>query len=273
MRIALAAVEERSDAAAATSTGIDPASRKPSAYAHVFPPPPYGSASTSGAEPSSSTSSNAAVFWPSSRYGLSEFTRTCVPREASSRAASSAWSNEPRTSRSRAPAARACASFPSATAPAGWRISAGRPARAAYAAADAAVFPVDAHTTASASSSTAFVIATVMPRSLKLPVGFAPSHFRSTCEPIRSDRESAGISGVDPSPSEMTRAPGPTGSRSAKRSTSGVGHAPRSDTTGKAVERARVSGSASISASAAASAPDAVTWVTTCSVASPSPWC
>ena len=53
-----------------------------------------------------------------------------------------------------------------------------RPARAAYAAAEADVLPVEAQTTARAPSSSAFPIAIVMPRSLKLPVGFAPSHFR-----------------------------------------------------------------------------------------------
>ena len=37
--------------------------------------------------PSSSAISKAAVFWPSSRYGFSELTSTCVPRSASSRAA------------------------------------------------------------------------------------------------------------------------------------------------------------------------------------------
>jgi len=64
----------------------------------------------------------------------------------SARAARSVSSNVPRTATRRAPTARACASFPRATAPAGRRISAVNPARAAYAAADAAVLPVDAHT-------------------------------------------------------------------------------------------------------------------------------
>ena len=48
----------------------------------------------------------------------------------------------------------------------GVSTTAGMPARAAYAAADAAVFPVEAQITASAPSSTAFETATVMPRSL-----------------------------------------------------------------------------------------------------------
>ena len=38
----------------------------------MLPPLPTGSASQSGAPPSCSTTSNAAVFWPSRRYGLIE---------------------------------------------------------------------------------------------------------------------------------------------------------------------------------------------------------
>jgi hypothetical protein len=75
------------------------------------------------------------------------------------------------------------------------------PARAAYAAADAAVLPVDAQTTASEPSATAADTATVMPRSLNDPVGFAPSNLSQTSQPTRSDTRGAGISGVSPSPS------------------------------------------------------------------------
>jgi hypothetical protein len=50
-----------------------------------------------------------------------------------------------------------------------------RPALAAYAAADSAVLPVEAQITAFAPRPTASLIATVMPRSLKDPVGFIPS--------------------------------------------------------------------------------------------------
>ena len=52
------------------------------------------------------------------------------------------------------------------------------PARAAYAAAEAEVFPVEAHIIAFEPSSTAFETAMVMPLSLNEPVGFAPSNFR-----------------------------------------------------------------------------------------------
>ena len=66
------------------------------------------------------------------------------------------------------------------------------PARAAKAAAEAEVLPVDAHTTALAPSSAALEMATVMPRSLNDPVGLAPSTFSHTWAPIRSDRRGAG---------------------------------------------------------------------------------
>jgi hypothetical protein len=54
----------------------------------------------------------------------------------------------------------------------------GTPARAAYAAADAAVFPVDAQITARVSASTALLTATVIPRSLNDPVGFRDSSLK-----------------------------------------------------------------------------------------------
>ena len=51
------------------------------------------------------------------------------------------------------------------------------PARPQYAAADADVLPVDAHTAAVAPSSSAFDTATVIPGPND-PVGLAPSYFR-----------------------------------------------------------------------------------------------
>ena len=68
--------------------------------------------------------------------------------------------------------------LPRATAPRGMRTTAWSPARAAYAAAEAEVFPVEAQTTAHAPASNARLTATVIPRSLKEPVGLAPSTFR-----------------------------------------------------------------------------------------------
>jgi hypothetical protein len=53
-----------------------------------------------------------------------------------------------------------------------------RPARAANAAAEAEVLPVEAQMIAREPVSSAFEIATVIPRSLNEPVGLNPSHFR-----------------------------------------------------------------------------------------------
>src|SRR5438132_9499346 len=97
------------------------------------------------------------------------------------------------------------------------------PARAAYAAADAEVLPVDAHTTALAPSSTAFEIATVMPRSLNEPVGLAPSYFSQTDAPTRSERRGAGSSGVPPSSRVTTGVSALTG-RSARYSSTTPRH-------------------------------------------------
>src|SRR3954447_23017176 len=88
------------------------------------------------------------------------------------------------------------------------------PARAAYAAALADVLPVDAHTTALAPSSAALEIATVMPRSLKDPVGFRPSYFNHTRAPRRSERRGAGTSGVAPSSNVTTGVAAVTGRKS-----------------------------------------------------------
>ena len=66
------------------------------------------------------------------------------------------------------------------------------------------MLPVDAHTTALAPSSTAIEMAMVIPRSLKLPVGFTPSTLSQTSAPTRSERRGAGTSGVPPSSSVTT---------------------------------------------------------------------
>ena len=73
------------------------------------------------------------------------------------------------------------------------------------------MLPVDAHTTASAPSPTAADTATVIPRSLNDPVGFAPSTFSQTSQPVRSDNLGARTSGVQPSSSVTS---GSTGRRS-----------------------------------------------------------
>src|SRR6058998_1012790 len=89
-----------------------------------------------------------------------------------------------------------------------------RPARVEYAAAEADVFPVDAHTTALAPSSTALEMATVIPRSLNDPVGLAPSTLSHTLAPTRSDRRGAGTSGVAPSSRVTTGVAAVTGRKS-----------------------------------------------------------
>ena len=53
--------------------------------------------------------------------------------------------------------------------------------------------------TACAPSSLARVMAIVMPRSLKEPVGLAPSTLRWTSQPVSSESTCAGTSGVPPS--------------------------------------------------------------------------
>ncbi len=70
----------------------------------------------------------------------------------------------------------ACASLPSATFPEGRSTMQPSPALAAYAANAAEVLPVEAHPTTLHPSSTALETPTVMPLSLKEPVGFVPSY-------------------------------------------------------------------------------------------------
>src|SRR5918998_1251786 len=120
----------------------------------------------------------------------------------------------PLTCSSRAPCTSAWASLPSAILPCGTSTAQVRPARAAYAAADADVLPVDAQITALAPDSTALDTATVMPRSLNEPVGLPPSTLRYTSQPVRWDSSGAGSSGVLPSNRVITGVVGVTGSRS-----------------------------------------------------------
>ena len=113
----------------------------------MLPALPTGRQWTSGALPSASTISNDAVFCPSMRNGLIEFTTDTPSRSPSARTTSSAWSKFPRICTTCAPWINACASLPSAILPSGITTPQVMPARAAYAAALADVFPVDAHTT------------------------------------------------------------------------------------------------------------------------------
>ena len=79
------------------------------------------------------------------------------------------------------------------------------------------MLPVEAHTTASAPSSTAMEMAMVIPRSLNEPVGLAPSTLSQTSAPIRAERRGAGTRGVPPSNKVTTGVRGPMG-RSARYS-------------------------------------------------------
>ena len=178
---------------------------------------PTGIASAS-IEPISSAISIEAVFWPSSRNGLTEFTSAIGWRCTSSRTSVSASSKLPRSATTRAPCISAWASLPVAILPSGTITAPFSPPRAAYAAALAAVLPVDAQITASAPSRTAAETAQVIPRSLNEPVGFAPSSLSQTSQPARSETRSASTSGVEPSESETTGSPSSNGSRSRQRS-------------------------------------------------------
>ena len=86
-----------------------------------------------------------------------------------------------------APYITACDNLPKAIFPSGMTTIAFNPALAAYAAADADVFPVDAQITTFLPCSFALVTAITMPLSLKEPVGFAPSYFTYSSIPSISD--------------------------------------------------------------------------------------
>src|SRR5439155_26210822 len=96
------------------------------------------------------------------------------------------------------------------------------PARAAYAAALAAVLSVEAQITALAPSRTAADTAHVMPRSLKDPVGLAPSSFRRTVAPTSSESTGATTTGVEPACKLTIGSPGANGKRPRWRSIRGA---------------------------------------------------
>ena len=87
--------------------------------------------------------------------------------------------------------------------------------RAAYAAAEALVLPVDAQITALLPSSTALAIATTMPRSLNDPVGLHPSSLKySLPTPNSFSRLAERTRGVLPSPREIIGVDAVSGNRS-----------------------------------------------------------
>src|SRR4051812_7550054 len=65
--------------------------------------------------------------------------------------------------------------------------------------------------------------ATVIPRSLKLPVGLVPSNLSHARAPIFSESRGTSISGVEPSFRVTTGSPSSSGSRSRYREISGSG--------------------------------------------------
>src|SRR6266516_891341 len=174
-------------------------SEYPIQYAVMLPALPTGRQWMSGASPSASTISKAAVFWPCSRSGLTELTSATGYSWESFDARDRQSSKLPSTWSSRAPCTSAWASLPSAILPWGTSTAQVSPARAAYAAADALVLPVEAQMIALLPCSTALDTATVMPRSLNDPVGLAPSTLRCTSQPVRAESAGAGTSGVFPS--------------------------------------------------------------------------
>ena len=147
------------------------------------------------------------------RNSLTELTSTIGCVSVSSRTSASARSKLPFRAITRAPCTSVWAILPCAILPSGTITAHVMPARAAYAAALAAVLPVEAQITAFAPSRTAAETAQVMPLSLKEPVGFAPSSFKRTVAPTSSDSTGARSSGVEPSCSVTSGSPGANGSR------------------------------------------------------------
>ena len=181
----------------------------------MLPALPTGRTWMSGASPSASTTSNAAVFWPSIRAGLTELTSSTGYASASLRATVRQSSKLPSTWMSVAPWATAWLSFPIAILPSGTRTAHVIPAFVAYAAALALVLPVLAQMTARAPWALATEIAVVIPRSLNDAVGLSPSYLTRTLAPVRSESSSHGMRGVPPSWSVTTGAPSSIGSRAA----------------------------------------------------------
>ena len=101
----------------------------------------------------------------------------------------------------RAPYAIAWLIFPGATLPCGTSTTVSRPVAAPNAAADALVFPVDAHSSLVIPRSIAFATATTIPRSLNEPVGLQPSSLKYSAPTPSSPSSRRDLTrGVSPSP-------------------------------------------------------------------------
>ena len=127
----------------------------------------------------------------------------------------------------------------------------------------------------------AWVIATVIPRSLNEPVGLAPSTFRYTSHPVSSDRCGADSSGVLPSASVTTQRPRGSGCgrgirlddtrparpRTVPRSLEACAFTRSSPSTRITLSTSRTTSSCSILLTVASSAASGAKWVTTTSLA------
>src|SRR5918999_501824 len=92
------------------------------------------------------------------------------------------------------------------------------PAAAQYAATEAAALPVDITVAVVKPNSFALEMPTLLLRSLSDPVGRTVSFFKySFASPALSPRRRAGISGVQPSPSETMQERSSTGKKSNQR--------------------------------------------------------
>ena len=106
-----------------------------------------------------------------------------------------------------------------ATPPLGRTTSAFRPRLAAYAEADALVFPVEAQINAWAPLSIAFATASAIPRSLNDPLGLRPSYLKNRrLNPSDGPMRREVTSGVEPSPRLTRGVAGVTGNQAAYRS-------------------------------------------------------
>src|ERR1700716_2466250 len=147
-----------------------------------------------------------------------EFISATGYRLGRARTASSATSKLPFSATTLAPYISACESLFSAISPDGTTTIARTPIRAAYAAIEADVLPVDAHISTLLPPSNALATATTMPRSLKEPVGFKPSYLKYRCfRPRARPMLRLGTRGVEPSLRSTSGVEGPTGRRSRYR--------------------------------------------------------
>ena len=111
----------------------------------------------------------------------------------------------------RAVAISAWASLPIAILPSGIRTTHAMPGAGAYAAAEAEVLPVEAQMTARAPSSTALLMAIVMPAVLERAGRIHALELEVELDAERRAEARRGTSGVSPSPSVMTGVASVTG--------------------------------------------------------------